>query len=32
MASMLLTIKPSEIMDAEDLVAWNSDQADEPRI
>ena len=27
---MLLGIKPDEMMETEDLVAWNSDQADEP--
>lgn len=30
-ASMLLGLKREEMMTTEDLVAWNSDQADEPR-
>ena len=29
-ASMLLGVKPNEMMETEDLVAWNSEQADEP--
>ena len=30
-ASMLMGVKPDEMMETEDLVAWNSEQADEPR-